>query len=206
MRKRASNDPVTRVIVVTSSPLLRAGLESVVEVAGAAETLEEAGALATELDPDLIVIDWDQDQAVELIDFASESPPILVLSSDPHPAWMSDALRAGIRGILPRDVSTAEVAAAIDAAAAGLVVLHPQSMEGAAIRAGPSHLVESLSPREIEVLRLMAEGLSNKTIAWRLSISEHTVKFHVNSIFSKLGAGTRTEAVMLGVRQGLVLL
>ena len=70
----------------------------------------------------------------------------------------------------------------------------------------PSRPAEPLSPREIEVLRLMAEGLSNKTIAWRLSISEHTVKFHVNSIFSKLGAGTRTEAVMLGVRQGLVLL
>ncbi len=52
----------------------------------------------------------------------------------------------------------------------------------------------------------MAEGMSNKTIAWRLSISEHTVKFHVNSIFSKLGVGTRTEAVMIGVRQGLILL
>jgi NarL family two-component system response regulator YdfI len=197
---------VTRVIVVTSSPLLRAGLESVVEIAGAAATLEEAGAMAAELDPDLIVVDWDQDQAVDLIDFAADSPPLLVLASDPQPAWMNDALRAGVRGILPRDVSTAEVAAAIEAVAAGLVVLHPQSVEGASMRVSLALPVESLSPREIEVLRLMAEGLSNKTIAWRLSISEHTVKFHVNSIFSKLGAGTRTEAVMLGVRQGLVLL
>jgi len=197
---------VTRVLVVTSSPLLRAGLESVVEVPGAAQTLEEAGPLAAGLDPDLIVIDWDQDQAVELIDFASESPLVLVLASDPQPPWMTEALRAGVRGILPRDVSIAEVAAGIQAAAAGLVVLHPQSVEGAAMRPAPSRQTESLSPREIEVLRLMAEGMSNKTIAWRLSISEHTVKFHVNSIFSKLGVGTRTEAVMIGVRQGLILL
>jgi NarL family two-component system response regulator YdfI len=63
---------------------------------------------------------------------------------------------------------------------------------------------EALSPREIEVLRLMAEGASNKTIAWRLNISEHTVKFHVNSIFSKMGVSTRTEAVMGGLRAGLV--
>ena len=197
---------MTRVLVVTSSPLLRAGLESVVEVAGAAQTLDEAATLAAEIEPDLIVIDWDQDQALELIDFASESPPLLVLASDPQPAWMNDALRGGVRGILPRDVSTAEVAAAIEAAAGGLVVLHPQAVDGAPVRAGPSRQTESLSPREIEVLRLMAEGLSNKNIAWRLSISEHTVKFHVNSIFSKLGVSTRTEAVMLGVRQGLVLL
>jgi NarL family two-component system response regulator YdfI len=197
---------VTRVIVVNASPLLRAGLESVAEIAGTADTLEQAGLLAAELDPDLIVIDWDQDQALELIDFAAEAPPILVLTSDPQPPWMTEALRSGIRGILPRDASTAEVAAAIAAAAAGLVVLHPQSMDGSVTRPIPSRPAEPLSPREIEVLRLMAEGLSNKTIAWRLSISEHTVKFHVNSIFSKLGAGTRTEAVMVGVRQGLVLL
>ncbi len=161
---------MTRVIVVTSSPLLRAGLESVVDVVGSAATLEEAEALG--LDPALIVVDWDQDQALELIDFAAESPPLLVLASDPQPPWMNEALRAGIRGILPRDVSTAEVAAAIEAAAAGLVVLHPHAVEGATVRTDPLRPVESLSPREIEVLRLMAEGLSNKTIAWRLSISE----------------------------------
>jgi DNA-binding NarL/FixJ family response regulator len=64
--------------------------------------------------------------------------------------------------------------------------------------------LEPLSAREIEVLRLMAEGSSNKTIAWKLNISEHTVKFHVNSILSKMHAGSRTEAVMLGLRRGMI--
>ena len=65
--------------------------------------------------------------------------------------------------------------------------------------------MEALSPREIEVLGMMAEGIGNKEIAARLAISEHTVKFHVASIMGKLHAGTRTEAVMLGVRMGLIL-
>ena len=63
-----------------------------------------------------------------------------------------------------------------------------------------------LTPRELEVLRMMAEGAANKTIAWKLGISEHTVKFHVASILVKLGAGTRTEAVTIGIRKGLVLI
>jgi DNA-binding NarL/FixJ family response regulator len=65
---------------------------------------------------------------------------------------------------------------------------------------------EPLTPREIEVLRMLAEGDANKAIAWKLGISEHTVKFHVSSIMSKLGAASRTEAAATGIRQGLVLL
>ena len=92
------------------------------------------------------------------------------------------------------------IAAAIEAAAAGLVVYHPEAV-GARISAAGA---EPLSPREIEVLRLIADGLSNKIIAWKLNISEHTVKFHINSILSKMRAGSRTEAVMLGLRRGLI--
>jgi NarL family two-component system response regulator YdfI len=193
-----------RVIVVTPSALLRAGLESLVEVAGSAPTLEEAVSLASERRADLIVIDWDEDQAPELMELAPDAPPILVLASDPQPSWTADALRAGVRGIVPRDLSTAETSAAMEAAAAGLVVLHPHAIEAARLRAVPSAEIELLSPREIEVLRLVAEGSSNKAIAWRLNISEHTVKFHVNSILSKMNAGSRTEAVMLGLRRGLI--
>jgi NarL family two-component system response regulator YdfI len=127
-----------------------------------------------------------------------------VLASDPEPPWMGEALRSGVRGILPRDLATTEILAAIEAAAAGLVVLHPHAVEVATARPVSAVAMETLSPREIEVLRLMADGSSNKTIAWRLSISEHTVKFHVNSIFSKMHAGSRTEAVTLGLRQGLI--
>jgi len=66
--------------------------------------------------------------------------------------------------------------------------------------------VEELTPREVEVLRLLADGLGNKEVALRLGISDHTVKFHISSILAKLGAGSRTEAVTLGIRRGLILL
>jgi two-component system, NarL family, response regulator YdfI len=191
---------VTRVVIVTSSPLLRAGLESVFDIAGSAPSLKEAA----ELDADVIVVEWDREDAAELMEFAAESPPLVVLASDPQPTWLSDALRAGVRGVLPRDVSAAELIAAVEAAAAGLVVLEPQSIGRAIVRTASPSQAEALSPREIDVLKLMAEGSSNKTIAWKLNISEHTVKFHVNSILSKMNAGSRTEAVMLGLRRGLI--
>ena len=191
---------MTRVGVVTASALLRAGLESVIELSGSAQNLQEAA----ELHADVIVIDWDHEQAQELIEFAADAPPLVVLAIDPQPAWLGEALRAGVRGVLPRDASIAEIAAAIDAAAAGLVVLHPEAVDGATVRARSVAQGEPLSPREVEVLKLVAEGSSNKEIAWKLSISEHTVKFHLNSILSKMRAASRTEAVMLGLRQGLI--
>jgi DNA-binding NarL/FixJ family response regulator len=95
--------------------------------------------------------------------------------------------------------------AAVQAAAAGLVVLSPRDLEAMLPAAQPARTIEALSPREIEVLGMMAEGISNKEIAARMGISEHTVKFHVASIMGKLHAGTRTEAVMLGVRLGLIM-
>jgi len=104
----------------------------------------------------------------------------------------------GAAGVLPLSASPQELAAAIEAVAAGLLVTHP------ATRSAP--VLEELTPREIEVLRLLADGDGNKTIAYRLGISEHTVKFHVSSILAKLGAGSRTEAVTLGLRRGLILL
>jgi two-component system, NarL family, response regulator YdfI len=197
-----------RAVVVALTALVRAGLESLVEVAGVAPTVEEAAALAAELNPDLIIVEarleWEREGARELIELAAESIPVLVLAAEPSPPWTKEALRAGVRGIVPRDLSTAEIDAAIRAVAAGLVVLHPQTMDAAAIRAVPSDAGEPLSRREIEVIRLIAEGSSNKIIAWRLNISEHTVKFHVNSILSKLNADSRTEAVMRGLRRGLI--
>ena len=197
---------MTRALVVTASAVLRAGLESLVEVAGAAATIEQAGALAAELNPDVIIVEAPAEaDAQELIELAGESAPVLALSVDPQPAWIEDALRGGVRGVIPRDSSTAEIDAAIRGVAAGLVVIPPRSREAAAFRPASTEVAaEPLSRREIEVLRLIAEGSSNKAIAWRLHISEHTVKFHVNSILSKLNAESRTEAVMLGLRRGLI--
>jgi two-component system, NarL family, response regulator YdfI len=123
--------------------------------------------------------------------------------------WVADALRSGVRAILPRRASGPEIIGAIFAVAAGLVVFHPDYLSNitpAASHPNPAALVQPLSPREVEVLRLLAEGTGNKQIAWRLGISEHTVKYHISSLFNKLNASSRTEAVANGVRLGLVLL
>jgi DNA-binding NarL/FixJ family response regulator len=136
---------------------------------------------------------------------------VLLLGDGMTPAASADALRAGIRAALPGDISPEQLVAALQAVASGLIVLHPANMNellpaGSAATRAPGELAESLTRRELEVLQMLAGGLSNKEIAARLNISEHTAKFHVASILGKLGAGSRTEAVALGIRRGLVLL
>lgn len=199
-----------RVLIAASSGLVRAGLNALLSTspnlavtAMTADWTQFAGE-----DPDVIVLDWDrvgEDFPSELLEIAPSSAMVL-LADDPQPAWIAEALRAGIRALLPRDASVNQVIAAIEAAAAGLVALRSEDLDGLLVNPRPVMILESLSPRESEVLGMMAEGLSNKAIAFRLGISEHTVKFHVTSIMTKLDAGSRTEAVMLGIRQGLVML
>jgi NarL family two-component system response regulator YdfI len=134
--------------------------------------------------------------------------PALVLVTDAQHVWTQEALRMGLRAVLPRGAAEAEILAAVDAAAHGLAVIDPLELESllaspaAAQRTGES---PELTPRELEVLRMLAEGAPNKIIAWKLGISEHTVKFHVASILARLGAGSRTEAVTIGIRKGLVM-
>jgi DNA-binding NarL/FixJ family response regulator len=112
--------------------------------------------------------------------------------------------------VLPSDISADQLIAALQAAAAGLVVLHPTEIAAAFTPTPASQslaeLPEPLTRREREVLQMLAAGLANKEIAARLSISDHTAKFHVAAILGKLGAATRTEAVALGIRRGLILL
>jgi DNA-binding NarL/FixJ family response regulator len=104
-----------------------------------------------------------------------------------------------------------EILAAIQAAYSGLVLLDPEVAQNLTSRiptpaAHPAAGLDDLTPREIEVLRMLAEGLGNREMAFRLGISDHTVKFHVSSILDKLGAATRTEAVTMGIRMGIILL
>jgi two-component system, NarL family, response regulator YdfI len=201
---------VTRVLVLSLSPVARAGLESllrnsagVIEVVGSAASWSEyAGE-----DPDVILADWENGDELssEISDGAPESV-LLVIADDPGLSGVADALRSGVRAVLSRHSSASQIVAAIEAAAAGFVVLQPGDLDGLLINPQPASLAEPLTPREVEVLAMLAEGQSNKSIAHRLGISEHTVKFHVTSIMGKLSAGSRTEAVTQGIRQGLIML
>lgn len=210
-----------RVFIVADQPLARAALHDVlsardVEVVGSAPHLESAVDHVADGGADVLLVESPADGSDTLtdVDIISDIPPevaIVMLSDHPGPAWSTDAFRAGIRGLLSTAASPEQLVAALHAAAAGLVVMQPAL--GAAIAPAPmagsrplTELVEPLTRREREVLQMLAGGLGNKTIAARLAISEHTVKFHVASIFGKLGAVSRTEAVSLGIRRGLVLL
>jgi DNA-binding NarL/FixJ family response regulator len=150
---------------------------------------------------DVVLTDVDSDD--------SEAPyelPAVLLAVDPQPPAIAEALRSGARAVLSQDCTPEQVSAAIHAAAAGLVAVEPHAIEQLRVTAHPAQAPEPLTARESEVLNMMAEGLPNKIIAHRLGISEHTVKFHVTSVMSKLKASSRTEAVMLGLRQGLIML
>jgi len=131
--------------------------------------------------------------------------PVICLLPDGERA--GELISQGVRGLLPREVDGARLRAAALAVAEGLLVFD-EALAGEVLERGgtPLMAVEHLTPRELEVLELVAEGLSNKLIAVRLGISEHTAKFHVNAIMNKLGVQSRTEAVVRAARLGLLSL
>lgn len=212
-----------RVLVVAAAAIMRAGLEALVAAtpdlavagrsAGGPSLADEIAALRPQVV--LSELEWrptDPLPALPPIGAAPGDPAVVILADDLRGAWVAEALRAGALAILPRDASAEAIVAAIRAAALGLVTL-PQAVAAdlvpllAAARAAPtSGTHQTLTAREIEVLGMLAEGIGNKIIARRLGISEHTVKFHVASIMAKFNAGSRTEAVAIGARQGLVVL
>lgn len=213
-----------RVLVAAPSAVVRAGLETLVvssprlAVVGQVASIEAAVRASETLQPDVVLVEheWDDDLLVPgllALGAGGHAPAVVVLTENPSALWAAVALRSRVRAVLPREATAAEIVAAVEAAAAGLVVLHPDTAEAvlASLSVAPTTAAadtpaHSLTPREIEVLSMLAEGLGNKTVARRLGISEHTVKFHVGSIFSKLNVSSRTEAVTVGVRQGLVML
>jgi len=200
---------VTRVLVLAPSPVARAGLESLLRGTG---TVDVIGSVANWAeysgeDPDVVLADWENgdDLSIEVADGVTEVAWVLV-ADDPGLSGVAEALRAGMRAVLSRHSSASQIVAAIEAASAGFVVLQPGDLDGLLVHPHPASLAEPLTPREVEVLGMLAEGQSNKSIAHRLGISEHTVKFHVTSIMGKLDAGSRTEAVTQGIRKGLIML
>lgn len=225
-----------KVLIVADDPLARAGLAAVfthgpdVQVVGQMEGKSATPSAVEVFRPTVVVWDlgWDPVRGLDespapgleqLSSLADGNLPIIALVSDERQA--ASAWLAGSRGLLLRTSPGANLRAAVRAVFQGLMALDPElspalmpSVESFGERsserpAGPESfepITRELTPRETQVLHLLAEGLPNKVIASQLDISEHTVKFHINSIMGKLGAQSRTDAVMRATRSGLILL
>jgi DNA-binding NarL/FixJ family response regulator len=159
---------------------------------------------------DIVLAESDVESVAHVVTTAAGSP-IVLITDEVSRADLRRFLQSGVRAVLGREAAQHEILAAAEAVSAGLTALAPEQMDlllpsSADNDEAEPWLHEALTTRESEVLTMLAEGASNKEIAGRLNISEHTVKFHVSSILAKLGATTRTEAVSRGVRQGLIVI
>jgi DNA-binding NarL/FixJ family response regulator len=207
--------PSLRVLVVGEDPLARSGLAAVLAaredltVSGQAPP-DEVGSLLRSGEAEVVVWDLGLDPAPdaeavrEVVEETAGTPVVALVAGEGR---VPDLLGAGVGGVLGRDADGDRLAAGLWAVARGLVVVDAALSDGALrTRSRGEALVEPLTPRELEVLQLLGQGLSNRAIGQRLRISEHTAKFHVNAILGKLGAQSRAEAVANGVRLGLLLL
>ena len=213
MSKRSGGGAI-QIAVATTSAVRRGGLESIVRghpefhLAGSFGTVASLASFARSTELDVIVID--SDSIRDLLLASTSGAAIVLLTEVSDARSVSRLLRSGVRAILSRESDPDDVLSAIYAAYDGLVLLSTPAAESLAGVYGDhplepdAELSQEITSRETDVLRMLAEGLVNKDIAAGLGISEHTVKFHISSILDKLGASTRTEAVTLGIRRGLI--
>lgn len=199
--------PDLSVILVADDPLVRAGLATLlpheIEVVRSVATDADLAPLVATLGADALL--WDAEEPITDPRRLDVGVPAVVLARDADRA--AQALGAGAAGVLQRDVESDALTAGLIAVRAGLSVVDPR-FEGL-LRPSPppgQEPVEALTPRETEVLELLAEGRSNREIALALDISPHTSKFHVDRILVKLDASGRTDAVVRAVRLGLLRL
>jgi DNA-binding NarL/FixJ family response regulator len=209
------SEPPIRVLIVAEDNLARTGLSGVlggqagVLVVGQSAVQGELELMLEASRPDILVWDlgWSADASLEVLaEHAADFPPVVALM--PGPEHAAEARRAGARGLVARDADADTIAIAVRAVWRGLRVIDPVlevHQPSGDDRPIPAPL-EPLTGRELEVLRLVAEGLPNKAIAARLEVSDHTVKFHLNAVLRKLGAQSRTDAVVRATRLGLILL
>jgi DNA-binding NarL/FixJ family response regulator len=218
------NDIPLRILIVAGSAARRAFLAHLISrpLNGRAQITADSRisfARFAATRSEILVADLEDSAAASsMLHFLRDAPASagsVALVDEPDSAWVRSALSASVNAILARDADAGDLQLAVQAAEAGFVLLHPTSVRSLAMdntfleTAGSTDelsegLTEDLTAREFEVLRLVGMGLGNKEIAGRLAISEHTVKFHISSVLGKLHASSRTEAVSLGIRRGLI--
>ncbi|WP_134127995.1 response regulator [Kribbella pratensis] len=204
-----------RVVVADDQQVVREGLVALlglidgVEVAGAAANGVEAVDLVARGNVDVVLMDLrmpvlDGTQATARITADFPDVAVLVLTTYADDASIANALRAGARGYLTKDAGRAEIGAALRSTAAGHSTFDPEVSKRLIAGLTPTdQATDGLTARETEVLRLIAQGLSNPEIAGKLFISEATVKTHINNTFAKIGARHRAEAVRYAYRKGI---
>lgn len=210
-----------RILVADDHPIVRDGLIAILstqpdfEIAGEAATGRETVQQAATLSPDVVLLDLEMPEldgveAIRQMREANLNAQVIVFTAFDTDERIMGAVRAGARGYLLKGVPREEIFRAIRVVHAGDSLLQPivasKLLRQVSQEQRNSTIIEPLTARELDVLRLLARGLENKEIALELVISERTVKFHVSSILSKLGAGNRTEAVAIAVQQGLIKL
>ena len=203
-----------RVLITDDHWVVRDGLraylagEPGIEVVGEAGDGAEALARSRELVPDVVVMDLvmpgvDGVAATRAIRQEMPGVHVVALTSSLDDHAVAAAIKAGATGYVLKDSRGPELVQAIRAAAAGRVHLVPEAAAGLARSTAGTGNVEPLTPREAEVLRLVARGLGNKQVARELGITEKTVKGHMGNIFQKLGVSSRTQAALVAMEQGL---
>ncbi|MHB9145142.1 MAG: response regulator [Symbiobacteriia bacterium] len=201
-----------RVLIADDHAIVRQGLRSVLafepdlEVIGEACNGEEALRLSQQLQPDVVILDLNMPvvnglEAARLIRQTPPVPGIVVLTIHDDREYVLEAMRSGVTGYCLKDVEPVLLVQAIRQANDGVAYVDPGLMGALTSQAG---VTEGLTSREMEVLGMIAQGLSNREIAEKLYISEKTCKNHVSSIFAKIGVGDRTQAALYAIRQGWV--
>ncbi len=197
-----------RVYILAPTPMARTGLRAILEDKGALVVGEGNGSAAPDLtEADVVLVDGDEllEDAAEAVTESGTQSLVLIAEDDRSIRTLQELPLRGW-GIVTPDASPEELEAAVVAVAEGLVVL-PRLLSGRVLHSSVTEdLDEPLTNREREVLESLAQGLSNKLIAQGLHISEHTVKFHISSLYAKLGVSSRAEAVSRGPRYGLLSL
>jgi DNA-binding NarL/FixJ family response regulator len=212
---------MVRILVASPHPALRAGLHVLLEdaqrgrmagpvmVVGEADTVEACLQWTRAAQPQVVVYDlaFEMDEELDgLWRLRHQSPEVVVLAlcESSNDGRVLGALQGGARGCLPKTATGTELLEAVHSAMAGEPVLHPSTTATLLQQLRGDGPAPGLTPRETDVLRNVAAGQTNKAIAMKLGISEHTVKFHLGSAMSKLGAASRAEAVATAIRRGLI--